>query len=241
MFRKVFSVGGILFLTGAVILATPRLSLAQHGGGHFGGGHFGGGHPGMSHFGGYRGGDYLGGYHYGHYGYRSDAYHDAYGAYYPYYGSYGSYYPNYSNIYPYSGLSPSYDTDFSNFYGSGVPYYGGGTTAPSPAASYQSFYPPAAVAASPDTTANVTVHVPADARVWFDGAPTTSTGTVREFQSPPLASGSQSTYDVRAQWNENGHAVEQTRKVAVTAGGRVRVDFPKSSPTVGRPSTPKDH
>jgi uncharacterized protein (TIGR03000 family) len=217
MFRKAFFLAGILLLSGAAVLATPRLSQAQHGGGHIGG-QFGGGHLSGTWYGGHYDGGHMGGYHYGYGGgYQSDPYHDAYGPYSPY--SSGSYFPN--DYYPYSGLSPSYGSNFSNLYGSGVPYLGGATTA-APAAGYQSFYP-----APPDTTAHVTVHVPADARVWFDGAATTSTGAVREFQSPSLASGSQYTYDLRAQWNENGHTVEQTKKVAVTAGGRVRVDFPK--------------
>jgi uncharacterized protein (TIGR03000 family) len=211
MFRNAFGVGVMFLVIGATLLATPRPSKAQHGGGHIGG---------------YHGGAAYGGYHYDHSGfYRYDRYHDPYGAYYPYYsGSDGYSSPSYDDAYPYPGMTPSYGSDFSGLYGAGVPYYGGSTAA---ASSDQSFYPTEAITTPADTTAHITVLVPADARVWFDGKATSSTGAVREFQSPPLATGPRYAYDLRAQWNENGHIVEQTRKVAVTAGGRVRVDFPK--------------
>src|SRR5262249_44177885 len=91
---------------------------------------------------------------------------------------------------------------------------------------YQSYYPPPAPAAPPpDRSAYVTVTVPADARVWFQGAATTSTGSVRHFHSPPLASGSQYTYNVKATWTENGHDVTQTQQVGVTPGARASVTF----------------
>jgi uncharacterized protein (TIGR03000 family) len=227
MLRKVFSYGGTLLLAGAVILATPGSGWAQrgghggggHGGGHFGGGHFGGYRGGFYHGGGfYRGGGFRYGYPYGHYGYRHYYPAYGYGYYYPYSGFYGYDY----GTYPY--LS-AYNSGYSGDYGDVTPAAPDGFTG---GYQYQSFYPPPTPTVTPsDTRAHVTVKVPADARVWFEGAATTSTGPVRQFYSPPLASGSQYTYDIKATWTENGHDVTQTQHVAVSAGARVEVDFPE--------------
>jgi uncharacterized protein (TIGR03000 family) len=234
MFQKAFSYGGMLLLAGAAVLVTPSSGQAQRGGhgggGHFGGGHFGGTHLGGGHFGGYHGGFYRGGWNHGGYGraYGWRGYHHPYYGVYGYYpysygtGVYGSY-PYSYDTYPYVGSDLGYD---SGYYGS----YGDVTTSDSdgyasvtpPAGSYQSFYP----TAQPDARAHVTATVPADAQIWFEGVPTTSTGTVREFNSPPLTPGSQYTYEVRASWNENGHEVTQTQQVKVTAGAHVNVTFP---------------
>jgi uncharacterized protein (TIGR03000 family) len=54
----------------------------------------------------------------------------------------------------------------------------------------------------------------------------TSTGSAREYQSPPLTPGSRYSYEIRAHWNENGQPVSQTQKVEVTAGGHIDVTFP---------------
>jgi uncharacterized protein (TIGR03000 family) len=71
----------------------------------------------------------------------------------------------------------------------------------------------------------MTVIVPADAEVFFDGSPTTQTGTERVFASPPLTPGARYSYSIRARWTADGRPVEQTRAVPVTAGAQVRVDF----------------
>jgi uncharacterized protein (TIGR03000 family) len=229
------SLGGLLLLAGAAILAMPGPGWAGHGGGghfggghfggaHFGGAHFGGGHFGVAHFGGFHGGLYHGGYRFGYphafnrpyYGYRH------YG-YYPYYGLYG-YYPYY-DAYGYTGSGLGYN---SSYYSSGggeepplVDDYPSVTT---PAASYPSYYP--AATAESDEKAHITANVPADARLWFDGTLTKSTGPVREFSSPLLTPGRQYTYEVRATWNEDGHEVTQAKKLAVTAGANITLDFP---------------
>jgi uncharacterized protein (TIGR03000 family) len=146
--------------------------------------------------------------YYGSYG-ASPSYYGSY----PYSGYYGSYpYSGYSGDYPDTsssdGSSPSYD---SGYYGS----YGDVT--------------------SSDTRAHVTISVPADAAIWAEGIEMTSTGPVREFQSPPLTAGSRYTYELRARWNENGHEVTQTQHVAVSAGARVSVHFPVQ-PTKAAPA-----
>jgi uncharacterized protein (TIGR03000 family) len=77
--------------------------------------------------------------------------------------------------------------------------------------------------------ASVTVIVPADAELFFDGVPSSATGTKRTFHTPPLDRGNTYYYSVRARWTADGRPVEQTRKVTVQAGERVRVDFTKST------------
>jgi len=204
MFRTAHTLGCVLVLSVVAVLVTPGLSQAQHGG-HGGGGHYSGAHVGGYHTGGY--GHYDSGYRspYAHYGYR------------PYYGSYG-YNPYLSNTYP------SYDSGYYGSYGAAPLYYGDATHGSSPGA-YQAFYPPTTVTMPSDTSAHLSVSVPAGAEIWFDGAATTSTGTVRQFNSPPLTPG-QHSYQIRARWNENGHEATQSQQVEVTPGAHVSVRFP---------------
>jgi uncharacterized protein (TIGR03000 family) len=231
MVRKAFLYGGMLAIAGAAILATPGLSWAQHGGGHGGGGHFGGGHIGGGHFGaghfaggrigGFRGGFYHGsGYHHYYPGYGSHRYYPGYGlyGYYPY--GYDDY-PYYADAYSYGGSVPAYD------YGS---YFNSSPVIPNPGATfsadaYYAAVAPSTAPAQSDKVAHMTVQVPADAEVWFGKTKTTSTGSVRHYESPPLTPGSQYTYQIRARWNQNGQEVTQTQLVNVTAGGRVNVTF----------------
>jgi uncharacterized protein (TIGR03000 family) len=75
----------------------------------------------------------------------------------------------------------------------------------------------------------VNVRVPAfDAKVWFDGSATQQQGINRSYESPALAAGRTYSYQVRAQWMENGQVRETTRTVNVRAGENVVVDFTRS-------------
>jgi uncharacterized protein (TIGR03000 family) len=71
----------------------------------------------------------------------------------------------------------------------------------------------------------ITVVVPADAEVFFDGAPTSQKGAERLFVSPDLEPGKTYSYEVLARWKEKGQTVERTRTVPVSSGARVRVSF----------------
>jgi uncharacterized protein (TIGR03000 family) len=73
--------------------------------------------------------------------------------------------------------------------------------------------------------AQITVVVPADAKVFFNGNPTTQTGTERSFTSPDLPPGKKYSYEIRAVWTAAGKPVEETRTVTITAGAKVRVEF----------------
>jgi uncharacterized protein (TIGR03000 family) len=67
-------------------------------------------------------------------------------------------------------------------------------------------------------TALIVAHLPEDARIWFDDAPTKQTGTLRQFMSPPLMPGKRYAYTVRVQWPENGQWVSQIHSLPVYAG-----------------------
>jgi uncharacterized protein (TIGR03000 family) len=222
MFRKALSFGGLLLIAGATVLVTPDLGQARGGGGGHGGGGFHGGgwagrgwHGGGGHYGGW---GYRGGWgRYGGLGYYG------YGAYPYYYGGY-DYYPDSAGYNAdTSGLGGV--TQDSGYYGSSgnvTPSYPYGYYSLTPSnLGYQSDSPPAT-----DNTARVTLTVPAGARVTFGGAATSSTGTVREYQSPPLTPGRPYTYDVEATWSDNGKEVTQTQHINLTAGARVKAAFP---------------
>jgi uncharacterized protein (TIGR03000 family) len=221
----------MLLLVGAVVFATPGFGQAAgHGGGfHGGGGHFGGGAHFGGGFGAYHGGFNHGGYgsgfgYHSYYGYHPSYGYDNYYGYYPYYNTYPS---SSYDTYPYVESSPTYDSGYAGSYGDV------GSSTP-PAVNYQSFYPPATATTESDNGAHVTVTVPAGAQLWFDGTPTTSTGSVREFNSPPLTPGHRYSYEVQARWNENGKEVTQTQKVQVGAGTHAQVDFPVPAKAVGQ-------
>jgi uncharacterized protein (TIGR03000 family) len=92
---------------------------------------------------------------------------------------------------------------------------------------------PARARQSADEPARITVLVPEDAEVSFDGERTTTKGKERSFLTPPLKAGKKYYYHVRAAWNKAGKPFEDKRKVSVTAGARVKVDF------LASPATPE--
>lgn len=76
------------------------------------------------------------------------------------------------------------------------------------------------------TTAQLIVQVPAEAEVWLEGAKTRQPGALRHFVTPPLTPSDDYSYEIRARWRDEGREVEQTQKVVIRAGERVRVRFP---------------
>jgi uncharacterized protein (TIGR03000 family) len=99
--------------------------------------------------------------------------------------------------------------------------------------SYTANYAPAA---APARAANVQIdlRVPTGAKVWFDGAATTQTGTSRTFVSAPLTPGSQYSYTVRVQWSVDGQVIERTRDISFMAGDHVQLDFTPTMQTASR-------
>jgi arylsulfatase len=90
-----------------------------------------------------------------------------------------------------------------------------------------------------EASAEITILVPADAEIFFDGQPTTQQGAQRRYITPPLTVGEKYTYVVRVRWQDSGRPVEQTRKLELTGGARVRLDFLASAQTPAAPAADK--
>jgi len=137
---------------------------------------------------------------YGCYG--CSSYHSCHGCY-----SYGGCYGGYSGGYVYGGS-----------YGSYVPYASSGTI------SNGSHPTPAVASTNGGSTAIVRVILPSpQATVWVDGGQTSSTGSVRVFQTPDLTT--TGTYTIKASWVVDGREMTNERSVLVTSGQTSVVDF----------------
>ena len=218
MFRRLWLFGGVLVLTGSLVLMTAEPGRAAGpGGGVFQRGGGFGGSPGA----GMRAGS---GFTprtstYPPLGYRPSRLYP----YYRYNYNYGlyPYYNQRSTTYSYSsgyGELPDY-SEYTEPYNQGTPSYG---------QTYPSGGRAPAGAAEAEQIAHLTVNVPAGAEVWFDKFKTTSTGPVREFKTPPLSPGKYG-YMVRARWREDGHEVTQTRDVTLSPGADIQLTFPLPS------------
>lgn len=87
------------------------------------------------------------------------------------------------------------------------------------------------------SAATLEIQVPVStAEILIDGEPTTQTGTLRTFQTPPLEKGKRFLYDVEARWMENGQPKSRMETVTIEAGQRVQVDFRSQNQT---PAPPK--
>lgn len=84
--------------------------------------------------------------------------------------------------------------------------------------------------------ADITVAVPADAELWFQGQKTTQKGALRQFQTPALKPGS-FTYEVKASWEDKGKKVQQTRTISVKAGDHLNVFFTQPETEKVQPET----
>jgi uncharacterized protein (TIGR03000 family) len=76
-------------------------------------------------------------------------------------------------------------------------------------------------------------HLPEDAHLWFEDAPTQQRGTLRQFYSPPLTPGKNYTYTIRVEWPEESQWVSQVHTFPVHAGDIHCIDvIPTESRTV---------
>lgn len=85
--------------------------------------------------------------------------------------------------------------------------------------------PPVGDQASLTGDATLTVSVPEDARIFVNGASTTSTGSDRSYVSRGLQRGLNYTYEVRAEIEREGKTVEETKIVSLRAGQTSRLSF----------------
>ena len=74
-------------------------------------------------------------------------------------------------------------------------------------------------------TAMLNVSVPADAKIFVNGAATTSTGSDRQFVSRGLSSGNKYAYEVRAEYEQDGKTVTQTKSVTLGPGEFANLAF----------------
>jgi len=86
--------------------------------------------------------------------------------------------------------------------------------------------------------AHIFVRVPPDAEVWFGNIKTNTLGVERSFVSPPLESGYEYTYRIRARWDENGRTIDRTRTLSVQPGRMYQLDFLNSADTDQSAQTP---
>jgi uncharacterized protein (TIGR03000 family) len=84
--------------------------------------------------------------------------------------------------------------------------------------------PQPAQAAPGDAPIIITMTVPANAEVWFNGTKTTQTGAIRRFFSPPVASDRKYSYEVHVV-AAGDRKMDVTRPVNVRAGDRINLDF----------------
>lgn len=73
--------------------------------------------------------------------------------------------------------------------------------------------------------AELTVSLPADAKLFAEGQPTHLTTSERRFQTPPLPPGRDFHYTLRMEVVRNGQTVSVDRQIIVRAGTNTRVEF----------------
>lgn len=85
--------------------------------------------------------------------------------------------------------------------------------------------PPSTLNGSANRAALLSVHVPADAKVFVNGLLTRSTGSDRRYVSNGLRPGFNYTYELRAQTERDGRMVEESKVVQLQAGQTAEVNF----------------
>jgi uncharacterized protein (TIGR03000 family) len=149
---------------------------------------------------------------------------------YPWYG--------YGYGWPYLGINSGYGYyPYYSFGLGGYPNYSGSASLNTTVNRFSAYYPSSsATAQAPpkDNMAHLLVFVPENAELWFNGAKTKQTGPQREFISPALTPGKSYSYEIKAQWTENGKPVEETRTVHVQANTWKPIDFTKAEPSADK-------
>jgi uncharacterized protein (TIGR03000 family) len=99
-------------------------------------------------------------------------------------------------------------------------------TMPTPPPDYQEALPPG--------MALIIVRVPAGAVLWFNGAPTTQTGSYRRFLTPPLPEGGESLYSLRVRWYFQDAELSRVEEVRVRPGMTQTVNLLTTDSWTGR-------
>jgi uncharacterized protein (TIGR03000 family) len=108
-----------------------------------------------------------------------------------------------------------------------IPLSIGGTSSP-PAANAQQLQPVEKLPPPTGNTALLRLLVPANAEVLVEGRKTSSSGTMREFVSPPLDPGKNMVYSILVRYiDSGGKKVEETHSIRVRANDRFDIDCTK--------------
>lgn len=87
--------------------------------------------------------------------------------------------------------------------------------------------------------AHLQLLVPENAEVLVEGQKTTTTGTVREFDSPPLTPGKNMIYAITVRYPDvNGKPIEETHSIRVRANDQLRIDCTHPSTAQAAGETP---
>lgn len=119
---------------------------------------------------------------------------------------------------PYSGCTGCYGGGMTIISGMEVPSI---PVAPAPTPA------PAETPKKTGGGARLTIELPAMAKLFVDGKPTTGTAAVRQFHTPELAAGQKFFYDFRAEVEVNGVVEVEEKRVVVRAGDVLAESFPK--------------
>ncbi|QEG36712.1 TIGR03000 domain-containing protein [Bythopirellula goksoeyrii] len=133
------------------------------------------------------------------------------------YGSYGS-----SGSYGSYGSSGSYGSYASS--GSSGSYGSSGSSG-SYGGTYYQEVPEGAEETSAADDATVEVTLPADAKVFVNDNPTTSTGSSRSYVSNGLKRGQAYRYDFRVEYEQDGETVVKEESINLTAGDKLALSF----------------
>jgi uncharacterized protein (TIGR03000 family) len=86
------------------------------------------------------------------------------------------------------------------------------------------------VKVSQPAPAQVTIKLPADARLYIDNVACPLTSGTRSFTTPTLAANKKYFYSVRAEVIRDGETLTETQQVIVEAGQQVTATFSKFAP-----------
>ena len=79
--------------------------------------------------------------------------------------------------------------------------------------------------APPTPPAEVSISLPATAKLIISGSPVAGTGAVRSFLTPPLVPNQEYGYEMTVEEKKDGTILTATKKVTVRSGERVEVKF----------------
>jgi uncharacterized protein (TIGR03000 family) len=95
----------------------------------------------------------------------------------------------------------------------------------------------ATAAAAPAKT-SLTLHVPADAKVWLAGSATASTGAVRQFETAALAAGQTwRNYEIRVATVVDGREQTISKVIDLAAGQAVKLTLDPATRTAAADAT----